>query len=219
MSEIDVVKFAGILYGDGYLSKGGSLCFHHSVIQQEYAEYKAKYCLENFGLKSSKKIIKKRENSFSTNDGIHFSFCVKNWTKELRNQWYDDSGKSVPASILELFGWEQWAFLYQDDGRQNKIGHVNSMASGVRTRVEMPPSVNRYEICLGYSTDEELEALMKSLSSLGVGSSILVRKDGQRNLSISRAKDKITFYENILPLLHPSMLYKMNVPPTFRYGM
>jgi hypothetical protein len=219
MSEmnIDLVKFAAIVYGDGYLAKGGRLYFNHSILQQAYAEHKADFCNRTFGLKPVFRIIKLREGSFSTNDGFEVSFHAQNWVKVLRDNWYNGSTKLVPPELLSQFGWDEWSFLFQDDGRQNKISHFNTVVDSVRIRTQREPVVNRYEICLGYCTDVELSALIYSLSNLGVYGSILNRNDGQRNISISRADAKIKFYENMLPRMHPNMLYKLNLPPTFTY--
>lgn len=217
MSEITVglIELAGFVYGDGYIDKSGRINAHHSIIQEEYALYK-KAILIDFGFKVNTS-VQNTITGFSTNKGIKISTTSTSFGKNLRKMWYVDSKKSIPSDLLCEFGWEQWAFVYQDDGRRNKIGHYNTIKNGVRKRVDIDPYTNRYEICLGYPSDEEIGSLMESLSNLNVESSILIRKDGQRNISISRANSKTIFYENIKPLLHKSMLYKMDVKPTATY--
>ena len=108
--------------------------------------------------------------------------------------------------------------MYQDDGRCNKISHYNSIIRGQRVRKECRPYVNRYELCLGFPSNDELEALQTSLTSLDIHSSILKRKDGQRNLSIYRADSKINFYEGIKDYIHNSLLYKVSILPTINYS-
>lgn len=219
MSEmnVDFVKFAAIVYGDGYIARGGRLYFVHTLLQKPYAEFKADFCSKMFGLKPIFRFINCREGCFSTNDSIEVSFHAKHWVKTLRENWYVQSAKMVPPELLAQFGWDEWSFLFQDDGRQNKISHFNTMIGGVRTKTYREPVVNRYEICLGHPTDAELAALVCSLSKLGVHCSVLNRNDGQRNISIYRADAKIMFYNNMLPRIHPSMFYKLNLLPTFTY--
>ena len=55
MSEINVnlIKFAGMLIGDGYIDSKGRMCFKHSIAQKEYADYKAEKLFEYFNLKSN----------------------------------------------------------------------------------------------------------------------------------------------------------------------
>jgi hypothetical protein len=142
----------------------------------------------------------------------------KAWLKAVRSSWYQTGRKEIPADILEKFSWDEWAFLYQDDGRLNKISHVNNLVKGVRVRIEIEPTVNRYEISLGYPSDNTLIALRSSLTNLGVESSVLTRRDGQRNISISQASSKVKFFENMKDRMHPSMMYKMDLRPTFKYA-
>ena len=91
------------------------------------------------------------------------------------------------------------------------------MQNGIRVRKDCKPFVNRYEISLGFPTDELLQALQNSLLKYGIESSILVRKDKQRNLSISKSESKIKFYNLIKDYIHPSMNYKINILPTLKY--
>ena len=212
------IKFAGLIYGDGYIKKNGRVCFKHSIIQKEYALFKSRKCLEYFGLKSSKYKQKKLKKSFSSNDNFIIECHAKNWTKLLRQEWYNKSRKQIPPEILSQFGFEEWSFVYQDDGRCNKISHYNSIIRGQRVRKECRPYVNRYELCLGFPSNDELEALQTSLTSLDIHSSILKRKDGQRNLSIYRADSKINFYEGIKDYIHNSLLYKVSILPTINYS-
>ncbi len=220
MSEfnVDLVKFAGIIFGDGYITKQGNVKFQHSLLQKDYALYKAIKCEEYFGLKYSKYQRKKQENSFSTNDNFIIHCHAKNWVKVLRNEWYINSTKNIPCNIISQFGIEEWSFIYQDDGRLNKISHTNNLINGTRVRKECSPFVNRYEFCLGYPTDDTLQALQVSLNNLNIESSILIRKDGQRNISISKASSKIIFYESIKSFIFNSMQYKLNINPTLSYS-
>ena len=100
----------------------------------------------------------------------------------------------------------------------NKISHTNNIIGGTRIRVDCEPFVNRYEICLGYPSDLLLVALQKSLLKFQIESTVIVRKDKQRNLSISKAESKIKFYELIKDFIHPSMQYKINIRPTLKYS-
>lgn len=220
MSEfnVDLIKFAGIIFGDGYITKQGNVKFQHSILQKDYALFKAIKCEEYFGLKYSKYQRRKQENSFSTNDNFIINCHAKNWVKILRNQWYINSTKIIPCDIISRFGFEEWSFIYQDDGRLNKISHTNNLIDGIRTRKETSPWVNRYEICLGYPSDDQLSALQISLKNLNIDSSILNRKDGQRNISISKASSKIIFYENIKSFIFNSMQYKIDINPTLSYS-
>ena len=220
MSEksVNLVKFASVIAGDGYIDQRGRVCFKHSVIQKEYADYKANKLFEYFGLKTNKYFSKKVEKSFSTNDSYLVQTHPTSWTKDLRNQWYNYSTKNIPIELYEAFGAEEWSFLYQDDGRLNKISHTNNIVEGVRVRKDCEPFVNRYEICLGYPTNELLKALQNSLLKFNIESSVIVRNDGQRNLSISKAESKIKFYELIKDFVHPSMQYKINIRPTLKYS-
>lgn len=217
MSEINVglVELAGLIYGDGYINKRGEICMFHSISQKEYLYYK-KNIIENYGFKT-RVHIQNYIGGFGKNKSIVLTTTTTSFSKELRNDWYVDSKKNIPNDLLRQFGWKEWGIIYQDDGRMNKIGHYNSLRNGVRQRVEVEPWVNRYEICLGYPSDDELLSLQYSLSNLGVYSSILKRKDGQRNISISRAESKILFYENIRMNICDSMIYKMNLKPTISY--
>lgn len=214
---MDLVKLAGIIYGDGYIRKDGAICFHHSIIQKEYALFKADKCFSLYGLKFNQYRSKLKPNCFSTNDGFVIHLHTKSWTKELRRLWYVDSKKVIPPDLLNQFSFEEWSFLYQDDGRANRLAHYKSSADGVRTRTECEPFVNRYEICLGYPSDDELNALQHSLSVLGIHSSVLNRKDGQRNISIYRVESKILFRDGITPFIHSSMRYKVNTRPALSY--
>ena len=81
-------------------------------------------------------------------------------------------------------------------------------------RIETPCFVNRYEICMGHSSDATLQGLQKSLQSLGVESKVLVRKDGQRNISINRKDSKIKFFRQIKHRVCSSMSYKIDVIPS-----
>ena len=220
MSEINVdfVKFAGILFGDGYITKRGNLCFKHSIVQKEYALFKAHKCYEYFGLKHNKYLQKKQENSFSVNDNFLISCHSKTWTKKLREDWYFDSTKKIPIDIVSKFGIEEWSFIYQDDGRQNKISHTNNLIDGKRVRRECIPFVNRYEICLGRPDDDTISALLVSLNRINVEASILTRKDGQKNISISKSSSKISFYESIYPFMFDSLKYKFSCIPTLSYS-
>ena len=220
MSEksVNLVKFASMIAGDGYIDQRGRVCFKHSVIQKDYADYKANKLFEYFGLKTNMYLCKKQENSFSTNNNYLVQTHPTSWTKTLREQWYLNFSKNIPIELYEEFGAEEWSFLYQDDGRLNKISHTNNIVDGTRVRVNCEPFVNRYEICLGYPSDSVLVALQKSLLKFQIESTVLVRKDKQRNLSISRAESKIKFYELIKDFIQPSMQYKINIRPTLKYS-
>lgn len=220
MSEINIdkVKFAGIIFGDGYITKNGNVCFRHSVLQKEYADYKSSKLFEYFGLKTNKYLQKKNENSFSKNDNYTVSSHSKNWTKILRDEWYINSIKNIPPEIISNFKEEEWSFIYMDDGRLNKISHYNAIKNGMREKIFTDAFVNRYEICLGYPSDEVIDSLIFSLkNNMGIDSSILVRKDGQKNISISKKDSKISFYEKILKFIHSSMKYKIETLPVLNY--
>ncbi len=219
MSEksVNLIKLAGLIAGDGCIDQRGRIIFKHSTIQKEYADYKAEKLFEYFGLKYNKYLCKKQENSFSTNDNYVIQTHPTSVIKNLRTLWYSNSKKNIPNELYENFTAEEWSFLYQDDGRLNKISHYNVMQNGIRVRKDCKPFVNRYEISLGFPTDELLQALQNSLLKYGIESSILVRKDKQRNLSISKSESKIKFYNLIKDYIHPSMNYKINILPTLKY--
>lgn len=219
MSEINIdkVKFAGIIFGDGYITKNGNVCFRHSVLQKEYADYKSSKLFEYFGLKTNKYLQKKNENSFSKNDNYTVSSHSKNWTKILRDEWYIGSTKNIPSDIVSNFREEEWSFIYMDDGRCNKISHYNTVCNGIREKVSTRIFVNRYEICLGYPSDDILDSLIYSLNNMSIEASVIIRKDRQRNISISKKDSKILFYEKISPFVHSSMRYKVEILPTLDY--
>lgn len=212
MSE-NKVKIAGLIYGDGYITKKGNICFHHSIKQRNYVEYKLTI-LEKLGFKLLDSRINTKISGFSTNYGYVGSSTSTNLGKKLRKEFYRDNKKCIPIDLIRNFSWDEWALIYQDDGRLNKISHINKKVNGEKIRIETPPFVNRYEICLGHPSDEELKALQYSLKNLGISSWILTKKDGQRNLAISKKDSKIKFFKNIKHRIHNSMSYKIDVIPT-----
>lgn len=221
MSEISKeskILLAGVIFGDGYITKRGTIGFHHSIRQRDYVDYKTTFLDNNFGVKFKSRVRNDR-SGFSTNDGYEAVSHPKSFIKGLRNEWYLESKKNIPSDITSQFGFLEWSFVYQDDGRLNKIGHYNTKKAGERVRVEVDPYVNRYEICLGHPSDETLDSLIFSLSCLNVESTVLNRKDGQRNLSISRKDSKIAFYNGVLEHMCPDMLYKTAIRPTLSYEL
>ena len=131
--------------------------------------------------------------------------------------WYNEKGKNIPPSILEQFGPEEFSYLFQDDGRCNKISHFNKVVDNKIVRVNTLPIVNRYEFCLGYPSVEQLESLQKALKKFEIEAWKLNRKDGQKNLAISKTASKQNFKTMLLPYTHPSMQYKINFPVSFQF--
>jgi len=219
----NLVKLAGFVYGDGFITKQGQISFTHSIQQEEYAMFKANKLSEYFGLKYS--IAKREARSSKKRDGtiinsgklLRITCHSKTWTKKIRTLWYNENGKNIPSDILEQFGPEEFAYLFQDDGRCNKISHFNKIVDNKIIRIETSPVVNRYEFCLGYPSIEQLEALQKALKNFEIVSWKLNRKDGQKNLSISKTTSKQNFKTMLLPYIHASMQYKINFPVSFQF--
>ena len=223
LNNVDLKKLSllsSVILGDGHITPRGSISLHHSVIQESYAQYKAEFLNKNFGLTYKKNIQKLVENtkSFSTNDSIKYFFHVKNITKELRSYCYIGNEKNINKDLIEAYEGLHWSFIFQDDGRTNKVSHYNTIINNKRVRVNCEPFVNRYEICLGFPSEDMLNALINNLLKYNIESWILTRKDGQKNIAISRAQSKINFYNLIKDYVHPSMNYKINIKPTLNYS-
>lgn len=203
-----------MLVGDGYVDKKGRVSFQHSVVQRDYAEYKADL-LRQEGFKVS--CYSKKASGFSTNDSVIFYTTVTARGKRLRLYFYPNDKKKIPSEIFKRFGWKEWAIIYQDDGRQNKIAHYNTVIGGIRTRVECKSFVNRYEFCFPTFSDGEMKAAIASLLKLQVEARIgHHRKLGQRLLWISKVSAKSCFYNGIRGLIHESMSYKVSCWPRLK---
>ena len=120
---------------------------------------------------------------------------------------------------MDDFGFKEWSIIYQDDGRQNKISHYNTSIKGKRVRVDCDEFVNRYCICSqGFDTSSNVE-LQKSLSSVGIDSSLSKVKGGYgKQVVISRATSKAIFYTGIKDHVIASMKYKLSAKPHLAYN-
>jgi hypothetical protein len=206
-----------MIIGDGHIDKKGRICIQHSLKQKEWLYYK-KDVLENSGYK-----VKFHEKEYyDSRKGKTFYF-INMWTsstfsnKKLRECFYPNDIKIIPKEISEDFGFEEWAIIYQDDGRCNKVSHYNTIKNGERVRVDCEPFVNRYEIYVNNFDIESIKNLQSSLLSLGIESKILHLKQGGYSIAISKAESKIKFYEGISPFIIESMKYKINTRPTLSY--
>lgn len=221
LNRKDLVKLAGLIAGDGYIDSKGRIGFQHSILQQEYVDYKVKYAIDNFEMKF-KTWIKDKLTGFSTNPNYLALSTVKQYIKKLKIEWYKDKQKFLPKELILDFEWEQWAFLYQDDGRENKSNFTYNLKDGKRIKTKVPTFVNRYEIFLGNITNEYAFIFQESLTKLGVYSHLRYRisKSGKAQyiLSIRLKEAKDLFYNKISPLLHDSMKYKMNALPSLTYN-
>jgi len=215
LSEDSVVL--AVVIGDGYIDKQGRIWLKHSITQRKYAEWKEQL-LQEKGFKTKSKVIPKREGSFSTNDDFSVNCSVTARGKRLREFFYNSGQKRVPEGVFDKFGWFEWSILYQDDGRQNKIAHYNTIQNGKRVRVECDPFVNRYEFCFPKFTDEEMDAAIRSLANLGIEARTgWHRKLGQRLLWITKSEAKQRFYLGVRDRLIPMMRYKMSAKPAMGY--
>lgn len=213
MSE-NKVRVAALVYGDGCITKKGNIRFHHSIKQKQYVLHKLKL-LQDLGFKILTPKINFQMSGFSTNYGFIGQSSSSTIGKIFRSEFYPNDKKNIPIELVRQFDWDDWVILYQDDGRVNKISHINKLVNGLKIRVNTPTFVNRYEICLGHPSDDQLNALQYSLNELGIESWVLTRKkDGQQNLVISKKTSKIKFYQNIKHRIHSSMSYKIDIIPT-----
>ena len=215
MSDLSIIH--AMVIGDGYVRKDGCICMKHSVVQKDYAEYKA-HILKGFGFRVKTSVLPRNPKSYSTNDNFLVITNTTKFGKELRKKFYPNNKKVVPVEVFDDFGSQEWAILFQDDGRTNKISHYNTVIDGGRRRVECDPFVNRYEFCFPMFSDEEINAAISSLDKLGILARIgWHRKLGQRLIWISKAVGKIRFYETMRSLIVPSMKYKIIIRPTLGY--
>lgn len=200
-----------IILGDGYITKGGAICLHHSVVQYDYMYWKASL-LESYGFNLTKDRCR-LPSGYGTNNTI--KICTSNTAigKELRKLFYPNDSKLIPEGVIEEFNWPEFAILFMDDGRANKISHYNSLIKGVRVRKECTPYINRYSIAKPMLSDNDLNRFVNRLYTLGIDSTISKR----RRIVISRAVSKIKFYEEIIPYMFVTMRYKIDIKPTLSY--
>jgi hypothetical protein len=213
MSESN--RVISLLVGDGCATGKGTLTFHHAASQREWLEAKI-HILEEEGFK-----VRFREQS-SMSYGQMRNFVRAETTattrgKALRNLLYS-TGKKILPWVVATFGFKEWAIIFQDDGRSNKINHYNTIVDGVRRRVECEPFINRYEIATNCYSLDDISLLQESLKNLGIESSVMMSHKKQNLLCISRAESKVAFYKGISPYVVDSMKYKVAAKPTLGYN-
>jgi hypothetical protein len=202
-----------ILIGDGFVCKRGSICFRHSVVQEEYALWK-KQRLIGLGVKFQKDKYDE-PHGFGRNRVIDIRSSSTSNGKRLRDRFYPDGKKKIPSDVFKGLGWEGWAIVFQDDGRCNRISHYNTIKNGIRVRVECEPFVNRYEFCFPMFDDREMQDAIDSLSALGVNARIgFHRRLGQRLLWITEVKSKDVFRRGVLPYMCECLKYKTELRPS-----
>jgi hypothetical protein len=217
MSE-SIVK--AIVVGDGFIDQKGRIRIIHAISQREYALYKARV-LEEQGFKVSWRefIGNTGYNKQVPGKFIEVATTATTRGKLLRQIFYPNNQKVLPEFVLKEFGWPEWAIIYQDNGRANRISHYNTINQGERVRVECEPFVNRYEIALPTLDVEAHQNILANLQNLNVQASIQRRSDGQLRISISKSCAKIAFFEGVRPYIHETMLYKVEVKPTLSYSI
>jgi hypothetical protein len=222
MSLIAIGKFAeienlvySIVIGDGYVTKCGSICFNHSVIQEEYAQWKKRRLME-MGMKFRKDAYCE-PRGFGKNRTIRITSSSNARGRELRKMFYPEGKKIIPSEVFASLGWEGWAIVFQDDGRCNRISHYNQTKNGKRIRVECEPAVNRYEFCFPEFNDREMGDSIASLAKLGVRARIgFHHRLGQRLLWIADVRSKTVFRSGVMPFMNPCLMYKVLPLPSLR---
>lgn len=208
--SIDKLVVSTIL-GDGHVCRRGVVKFHHSIVQKDYLLYKVSL-LNNYGFKfrtyDTKSLSYGEIRDFVKADGYASSDA-----KQLRAILYPKGVKIAPREYTEQFGFLEWAIIYMDDGRENKLSHYNSLIDKKRVRKNCQVFVNRYEMSVESFDTPSKENLVDSLSNLGVESKV----DKNGRIVISRAKSKEVFYEGVRNFVVPSMLYKMSALPNLSY--
>lgn len=205
-----------LVIGDGFIDKRGCIGFHHSIAQKNWLLYKVGI-LTSFGF--SVRIKETERESYGKIRGfINARTLTTNIGKELREILYSTGEKIIPTGLANNFGYKEWAIIYQDDGRQNKIAHYNAVINKEKVRVECEPFVNRYCICSqGFNIPSQVE-LQNSLANLGIESSLYKVRGGYgKQIVISRAKSKVDFHDGILPYVVDSMEYKLSAKPCLSY--
>jgi hypothetical protein len=201
--------FLGMAIGDGCISKRGVLQIKHSIDQKEYVLYK-KELLEQHGFK-----VKVREyfrESYGEIRGfIEIYTSTTNFGKEMRKYLYPNGKKIIPSDLI--ITPIMWALIYQDDGRQNKISHYISYRDNIRTRVEKSPWVNRYTLYVDCFDGDSISVLKESLLSYGIDCGIsYTNKNKLPHIHINRKESKENFKNLIAEFIHPSMMYKLDLP-------
>jgi len=221
LEKKDLIKLAGLIFGDGYIHKSGRIGFKHSIIQKDYVDFKTEYAINNFDMKFSF-YIQEKITGYSTNPNYEALSRVKHYLKNLRKLWYDGNSKNIPIEIIKEFSWEQWAFIYQDDGRENKNNYYKTTVNGIRTKTKTSPFVNRYEIFLGNKENNYCKAIQDNLLLLGINSTLVditsKSKKIQKVIRITQKKSKDLFYSKLKPLIHNSMKYKLSALPSLSYN-
>lgn len=214
MSSINDVY--AIIIGDGCVNKGGGIQLHHSLDQLDWFNYKVELLKEN-GFKLH--IYEQAKMSYGK---MRNFICAKTTHttlgKQLRKLFYPNNKKIVPNNVVTNFDFHQWAILYQDDGRQNKISHIKKSMNGVRYRAETVPFVNRYELSKDNLDENSIKLIQNSLSNLHIHSKIYYRKNNNLPIiCITRAESKKIFYEGVKQFIIPSMQYKISAIPSLSY--
>lgn len=194
--------------GDGYLSipksdkANSKLALKHSKKQVEYLLYKQKL-LEDHGFKCT-------YYEYTDKNGYEIVTCTTRCSpiiKEIRTSLYINRVKTLSPKILEKFDMQSLALLFQDDGSREytKLHRVGGEIYKVK------PYINAFVFWICSFSIEELELLKSKLLDLGIDSKISFRGKYPVIL-ITKVKAKERFVEIVKPLLHPSMLYKIDAP-------
>ena len=194
--------------GDGYLSNPKSnksnsrLVLKHSSKQTDYLLYK-KSLLEKNGFKCS-------VDSYTDKKGynvIQVRTMSNSIIKNIYSKLYLNNKKTITKEILKDFDNESLAILFQDDGSREhtKFHRYNGNKYAVK------PYINAFTLYLNCFTNEENSLILSKLSEMGIEARITQRK-GYSTIIISKVKAKERFVELVKPLLHKSMLYKIDTP-------
>lgn len=200
-----------IIIGDGYVDKIGRIGMTHCIAQREYALWKADL-LRDDGFKVStweREVPHPRDRNLRL-PSISVLTSATFRGKDLRERFYGLGSKQIPSGLN--LGWQEWAIVYQDDGRANKCAHYNTIIQGSRIRVDCRPYVNIYEFSVPSFSDESVQLLMTSLAGLNVESRLSFHSNGQRNIKITRVESKAIFQAGVRDYIHAVMRYKIDLP-------
>lgn len=204
----DKELFISVAIGDGHVTYNGRLQLHHSILQKDYFEYK-KEKLSEFGFVFSKNIIYE-PNGFSKEQTIASCCKTTKLGKDMRLYLYPCGKKIIPQDLdISPF---MWSIIYQDDGRQNKSNHYFSYRKGVKI-IHNFEWVNRYTIYTDCFDADSIDVLIKSLYKYDINATInYSNKNKYPHIHIYDKKSKENFKNMILPFIHESMMYKLNLP-------
>jgi uracil-DNA glycosylase len=182
----DVV--VGTVLGDGHLNaRSAHLFIGHSVIQKDYAVFKA-VLLAELSPKIDEVAMAAVVGGWSTNDAVHVRTISHRSLGVLRDQFYRTK-KVVPEWIAEELNERMLAIWFMDDG------HTRIREGGRRPLAEI--ATNAF-------SDADLQVLLKALSRLGLPAKAL-----RRRLYFDVPTTK-KLSELIAPFVPPPMRYKLH---------